>query len=159
MRTTFILALLFLGSIFVAANEPITITSEGGAQPNADNSVFLYFDKVEFSFPKQGIEIRCDRLKLEKEAPPVGKSLRATATGNVVVRKRGAEGKQHIATGQKAVFDFKTNETKLSGEPPPQIDLGGGKIMTADKIIFRENGIFKLDGNARTVFRPKKEQG
>ena len=138
------------------ADDPIAVTSKGGAEPDHEKNLMVYTDQVHFSHPAQGLKISCDRLEVHPNPIPNGNKLsNAVATGNVVVRKAGANGKISIAKGEKAVFDTKTNSTTLSGKPQPELEVGDF-LFYADTITLQQNGQHRLGENARTVFKKPK---
>lgn len=162
--------------------ELITVTSEGGAEIDQEKNLMIYIDNVKFLHPSQGLEMTCQRLEVYRDPPPEPKAkpvleeeaakkaqpdeeaaaqpeLReAIATGNVVIRKKGADGKTSIGRGQKAIFDGKKKVITLSGKPQPELDVGSDYLFYADTIILKEDGKHMLGNNARTVFKKQKDQ-
>lgn len=162
--------------------ELITVTSEGGAEIDQEKNLMIYIDNVKFLHPSQGLEMTCQRLEVYRDPPPKPKAkpvleeeaakndapeaapdaqpeLReAIATGSVVIRKKGADGKTSIGKGQKAVFDGKKKVITLSGKPQPELDVGSDYLFYADTIILKEDGKHMLGNNARTVFKKQKDQ-
>jgi lipopolysaccharide export system protein LptA len=162
-------------------NELITVTSAGGAEIHQAKNLMIYIDDVKFLHPSQGMEMTCQRLEVFRDPPPPPKpkpvleeeaaanaqpeepeaqpQLReAIATGNVVIRKKGADGKLSIGKGQKAVFDAKKEVITLSGRPQPELDVGSDYLFYADTIILQEDGQHRLGNNARTVFKKQKDK-
>ncbi|MFM7182649.1 MAG: LptA/OstA family protein [Verrucomicrobiales bacterium] len=162
-------------------NELITVTSAGGAEIHQTKNLMIYIDDVKFLHPSQGMEMNCQRLEVYRDPPPPPKAkpqldveaavnappeepeeqpkLReAIATGKVVIRKKGADGKLSIGRGQKAVFDAKKQVITLSGSPQPELDVGSDYLFYADTIILQEDGQHRLGNNARTVFKKQKDQ-
>ena len=157
----------------------ITVTSSSGAEIHQTKNLMIYIDNVKFLHPAQNMEMSCDRLEVYRDPPPEPKAkpvleqeaatnsepeeadaqpeLReAIATGNVVIRKKGADGKLTIGKGQKAVFDAKKELITLSGKPQPELDVGSDYLFYADTIILQEDGQHRLGNNARTVFKKQK---
>lgn len=162
-------------------NDLITVTSSGGAEIHQTKNLMVYIDDVKFLHPSQGMEMTCERLEVFRDPPPEPKAkpvleeeaatntspeepeaqpqLReAIATGNVVIRKKGADGKVSIGKGQKAVFDAKKEVITLSGSPQPELDVGSDYLFYADTIILTEDGQHRLGPNARTVFKKQKDK-
>lgn len=162
-------------------SEIITVTSAGGAEIHQAKNLMIYIDDVKFLHPAQGLEMTCERLEVFRDPPPEPKvkpvleeeaagnakpeepaaqpQLReAIATGNVVIHKKGADGKISIGRGQKAVFDAKKEVITLSGKPQPELDVGSDYLFYADTILLQEDGKHRLGNNARTVFKKKKDQ-
>ena len=159
----------------------ITVTSTGGAEIHQSKNLMIYIDNVKFLHPSQGLEMTCERLEVYRDPPPEPKAkpvleeeaagnappeepeaepqLReAIATGNVVINKKGTNGKTNIAKGQKAVFNAKDKVITLSGKPQPELDVGSDYLFYSDSIILQEDGNHKLLGpNTRTVFKKQKE--
>lgn len=141
------------------AGDLITVTSDGGAERDQEKNLMVYTDTVKFTHPAQGLEIACERLEARQIQLPAGLRIsKAIATGNVVVRKMGANGKVSIAKGQKAEFDAETSTTTLSGKPQPMLEVGDF-LYYADTIILQQNGQHRLGNHARTVFKKAKEAG
>jgi lipopolysaccharide export system protein LptA len=159
----------------------ITVTSDGGAEIHQSKNLMIYIDNVKFFHPAQGLEMTCERLEVYRDPPPPPKpkpvleeeaagnappeepdaepQLReAIATGNVVIRKKGADGKLSTGKGQKAVFDAKREVITLSGKPQPELDIGSDYLFYSDTIILDQKGNHELKGpNTRTVFKKQKE--
>lgn len=133
----------------------IHVTSSGGAQIHAEKNQMVYIDTVKFNHPAEGLIIHCDLLEVTLTPPPNSILIKASASGDVVVRKRDAKGKLLFATGEQAVFEAKTGATKISGKPAPQLDIGKGFAMTADAVTLDRNGVPRFQGPMRAVFGPR----
>lgn len=167
-----------------AAKKPgdlITVTSEGGAEINQNKNLMVYIQDVKFLHPAQNLEMTCERLEVFRDPPPPPKpkpALEAEAAGaaveqdapqpelreaiatvNVVIKKKGADGKISTGKGQKAIFLAKTELIILSGSPQPSLDIGSDYLFYADTITLKQNGEHTLGKNARTVFKKQKEGG
>jgi lipopolysaccharide export system protein LptA len=155
----------------------ITVTSSGGAEIHQKKNLMIYLQNVKFDHPTQNMVMKCERLEVYRDDPPPPPPKpplaqeaaqgakpeapqqpdlkEAIATGNVVITKKGADGGNNVGRGQKAVFNGKTRDVLLSGNPSLEV---GDNLFFADTIILREDGQHRLGNNARTVFKPKKNK-
>jgi hypothetical protein len=143
--------------VFGAPEPPISITSEGGADLGENGAPTTYKEKVKFECPAQNLTIECDRLEVFFAPPPQARIRKAIATGNVVVRQAGGDGKPAIALGEKAVFDAAVKTTTVFGDPEVVLDVGSDYLFHAETVTLQPNGNHRLGALPRTVFRKSKK--
>lgn len=158
---------------------PITITSTGGAEMHPDQNMFVYIENVVFDHPEQMLNMKCDRLEVYREVPPPapppppleaeagqGEAVKpepkeeapeikkAIATGNVRIEKTAPDGGMRKGTGDRAVFESKTQEIRLYGSPTLMVDNTEFEALRKDcVVILKEDGRHRLQGPFNTKVR------